>query len=186
MSKGDLRERAILDAARELLRSTPVAHITIDQLAAGAGISRSSFYFYFDSKAALLEALLDEIADEMTESACRWLDGSGDDLAALRHTLEVSAGLWRDHGPLLRQALLAEDPEFACFRDRIVAGYITQIAARIQRDRAAGLAVPGPDAESLALALIRMKFAVLSTDSSDTAIDTLAVVIRRAIYGGTV
>ncbi|MCT9933967.1 TetR/AcrR family transcriptional regulator [Planotetraspora sp. A-T 1434] len=182
-TKGDRRERAILDTARDLLSTTPVGRLTIDQLTAGAGISRSSFYFYFDSKTAVLEALLDEIAEEMVEAARRWLDGSGDDPDSLRHALEVSARLWREHGPLLRQALLAEDQEFASFRENVVARYVKEGAARIARDRQEGLAGPGPDPQSLAHALIRMKFAVFAADSSVEAVETLCAVVRRAMYG---
>src|SRR5687767_12747973 len=109
MTKGDRRERAIVETAKELLQLVPPGQITVDRLAAGAGISRSSFYFYFDSKSAVLEALLDEIAQEMEEAARGWLDGAGDDPAALRKALGVSARLWREHGSLLRPALLGED-----------------------------------------------------------------------------
>jgi AcrR family transcriptional regulator len=165
------------------MRSRPVGQITIDQLATGAGISRSSFYFYFESKAAVLEALLSEIVEEMSEAAGRWLPGAGDDADMLRHAMQVTAELWRSHGPVLQRALLADDPEFAHFRDRIVAGYISQIGARIKRDRAAGLARPGPDARRLADALFRMTCAVYANDPSDVSVETLVVVIRRAIYG---
>jgi AcrR family transcriptional regulator len=183
ITKGDLREQAILDTARGLLGSAPVAQITIDRLAAGAGISRSTFYFYFDSKTAVLEALLDEIVEEMEAASRRWLDGSGDDPEALHTALEVSARLWREHGPLLRQALLAEDQEFAGFREHIVNGYAAQVAARIARDRRQRLAGPGPEPESLARVLVRMKFAVFAADPSDEAVETLCVVVRRILYG---
>ena len=56
-SKGDLKEAAILDTAWHLLAEKPVTAITIEELAAGAGISRSSFYFYFDSRDAVVRAL---------------------------------------------------------------------------------------------------------------------------------
>jgi TetR/AcrR family transcriptional regulator, ethionamide resistance regulator len=183
VTKGDIRQQAILDTTRDLLGSTPVGQITIDMLAAGAGISRSTFYFYFDSKTAVLEALLDEIAEEMAAAARRWLDGSGDDPEALREALAVSARLWREHGPLLRQALLAEDQEFAGFRERVVGGYLAQVAARIARDRRDGTGRPGPEPRSLARALVRMKFAVFAADPSDEAVETLCVIVRRALYG---
>ncbi|MBB3727593.1 TetR/AcrR family transcriptional regulator [Nonomuraea dietziae] len=182
MTKGDRRERAIVETAKELLQSVPPGQITVDRLAAGAGISRSSFYFYFDSKSAVLDALLDEIAQEMEEAARGWLDGAGDDPAALRKALGVSARLWREHGSLLRPALLGEDEEFAGFRSRVVEGYIGQAAARIGRERAEGRAPEGPPQDGLARALVRMKFAVLAEDQSAQAIETCAVVITRAIY----
>ncbi len=55
--KGDLTEQAILDTAARLLAERPLSEIGIDELARGAGISRSSFYFYFASREALLRTL---------------------------------------------------------------------------------------------------------------------------------
>jgi AcrR family transcriptional regulator len=181
LSKGDRRELAILATARRLFTERPVSRVTVDELAAGAGISRSAFYFYFDSKAAVVTALLEEIADEMAAATADWLAGSGPSEPPLRGSLETSARLWREHGPLLRQALIEEDPALLPFRSRILDGFVAKAAARIQRDRDAGLAPAGPPAEALADALVRMKFAVLA--SSPDAVDTLVTIMRRAIYG---
>ena len=63
--KGDQTEQAILDTAERLLGERPLAAIGIDELAAGAGISRPSFYFYFESRETVLRALAERIADEL-------------------------------------------------------------------------------------------------------------------------
>lgn len=186
LSKGDRRERAILTTARTLLAARPMSQITIDDLAAGAGISRSSFYFYFDSKLAVLRALLDGIGDQMAADTADWLCGESSDEDSLRRSLATSVRLWREHGPLLRQALVADDPdpELRAFRERIVDGFVVKAAQRIQRDRDTGAAPPGPEPEALARALVQMKFAVLSTSAGDdTVVDTLATIMQRAIYG---
>ena len=57
--KGDLRERAILDAAEALLERGGLGRLTVAQMAKGAGISRASLYFYFGSKQEVLTALVD-------------------------------------------------------------------------------------------------------------------------------
>ena len=62
---GDRREQAILDGARSLLEAKPLSQVTTDELAGAAGLSRSSFYFYFDSKQAVLAALLEGLSDEL-------------------------------------------------------------------------------------------------------------------------
>ena len=54
--KGDLKEQAILATCERLLGEKPLGEIGVDELAAGAGISRPSFYFYFESKNAVLRA----------------------------------------------------------------------------------------------------------------------------------
>jgi len=59
-SKGDRRERALLDAAARLLQAGTFAEVSVAGIASEADISRASFYFYFASKQALLASLLDE------------------------------------------------------------------------------------------------------------------------------
>jgi AcrR family transcriptional regulator len=57
-TKGDRREQAILDAAEALLEERGVEPVTVEQIAAGAGITRASLYFYFGSKQEVLTALV--------------------------------------------------------------------------------------------------------------------------------
>ena len=64
--QGDLREQAILDATRTLLAEKPFADITIAQIAATAGVSRSLFYFYFADKAQILLLLYSGVLEEMS------------------------------------------------------------------------------------------------------------------------
>lgn len=64
-SKGDRTEAAILDVAWGLLPEKPLSSITISDLAQGAGISRSSFYFYFESKDAVVLALAQRVGEDI-------------------------------------------------------------------------------------------------------------------------
>src|SRR5215211_3768567 len=61
---GDDRELAILATAERLLAEKPLAAVSVDDLARGAGISRPTFYFYFPSKDAVLLTLLDRVVAE--------------------------------------------------------------------------------------------------------------------------
>ncbi|MEZ0339466.1 TetR/AcrR family transcriptional regulator [Mycobacterium sp. pV006] len=61
---GDDREVAILETAERLLEQRPLAEISVDDLAKGAGISRPTFYFYFPSKDAVLLTLLERVIAE--------------------------------------------------------------------------------------------------------------------------
>jgi TetR/AcrR family transcriptional regulator, ethionamide resistance regulator len=61
---GDDRELAILTTLEQLLETRPLAEISVDDLAKGAGISRPTFYFYFASKEAVLLTLLDRVINE--------------------------------------------------------------------------------------------------------------------------
>ena len=53
-----------LTTAERLLEHRPLAEISVDDLAKGAGISRPTFYFYFPSKDAVLLTLLERVIVE--------------------------------------------------------------------------------------------------------------------------
>lgn len=55
-----------LNAARDILVTEGVANVKIQPLGARLGVSRSSFYWYFQNRSDLLSALLDEWADRNT------------------------------------------------------------------------------------------------------------------------
>jgi AcrR family transcriptional regulator len=73
-SRGDLKEHAILETAERLLAEKSIHEIGVDELAQGAKISRPSFYFYFESKFAVLQALVDRVVQETYAEAERWLE----------------------------------------------------------------------------------------------------------------
>src|SRR5436309_10811488 len=99
--KGDLKEEAILSAAERLLSEKALSDISIDELARGAEISRPAFYFYFGSKDAVLQALVERIA-EAAYNASVWFSGSDDPEEAIREGIAAGAKLWQEHGPVLR------------------------------------------------------------------------------------
>jgi AcrR family transcriptional regulator len=188
-SKGDRREQAILDVARELLQHRPLASLTVDELAGGAGLSRSSFYFYFDGKNAVLAALLEGLSSELAAENSPWLDGTGPDEAALRAALQHSVALWRENGGLLRQALAATGTGDALdtWRRGVVERGVLRLTARIERDRAAGLAAGPPSAASLARLASTLRNATLAEQAGvvddDELVEDLVVATLRLLYG---
>jgi TetR/AcrR family transcriptional regulator, ethionamide resistance regulator len=195
-SRGDRRERAILDTALRLLARKPLAEITIDEFAAGADISRSSFYFYFDSKQAVVVALLEGLAGELGRDTEEWLTGSGPDAPALRRSLTALATLWREHGPLLAQAVtgggLGSAGEIARWRADLYHLHVRRLAARIRRDREAGRAPDGPAPEVLAGMIDHLRdaafVAAASGDGLNEAratglVEDLLTVELRMMYG---
>jgi TetR/AcrR family transcriptional regulator, ethionamide resistance regulator len=192
-SKGDLKERAILATCARLLGEKPLREIGVDELAAGAGISRPSFYFYFESKNAVLRALVEQLADEMYAEAESWLEREDDSPeVTLSRSIGAAAEQWREHGPVLRAAVQTwgSVPELRVFWEDIVRRFVEQSAARISDERAAGAAPPGPDPEALAKALIWMNercfyTSSLGTDpslSEDELVPTLTAVWLRSIF----
>ncbi len=114
---GDEREHLIRETMASLLSQKQLHEISIDDLASGAGISRSSFYFYFESKEAVLLSLMDTIVQQA--------DAASD---AARAAIE------QDPARFLREALAAYVTVFGAQRGVVLA--CTQAAATNQEVRA--------------------------------------------------
>ena len=62
-------EEAILDAARQTLAEVPWERLTMDAIAKRAFVSRTAVYFYFDSKDAVVERLVQRAFHDIYEAA---------------------------------------------------------------------------------------------------------------------
>ena len=66
-SRGDRQRDAILAAVRDLLQERSFADLSVSTISARAGVARSGFYFYFDSKYAVLAVILAEAMAELDQ-----------------------------------------------------------------------------------------------------------------------
>lgn len=190
---GDDRERALLATAERLLEERPLADISVDDLARGAGISRSTFYFYFASKEAVVLALLDRVVAEARAARTAALAGAASPQAAWRAALVTVRDTFRDHRALTAAAteLLAASPEVRTVWAAVMEGFVTETAVAIEAERARGAAPPGPAARDLAVALNWMNERVIQVSvaghgpglAEDDLLDVLLTVWLRAIYG---
>jgi AcrR family transcriptional regulator len=188
--------RTVLAAAERLLAERPLEELTVADLIEAAGISRASFYFYFESKNAVATALLEQTVDQLDETARPWLERSDrSPEEAIRIAIRDSLALWRRHAPVLRAAVESWQsvPEIRELWGGVVGRFTEAAAKQIERERRAGLApADGPDAEVLAGALIAMNercfyFAIVGAGpgSDEKLIDTLASIWLAAVYGRT-
>lgn len=134
--KGDLRERAILDAAEALLEDQGVDPLTVEAIARGAGISRASLYFYFGSKQDVLRALVARtvalVAADARQAAA---DDDADPAESIRHAVRRTEGHWREHGRVMRAAveLSPSVPEIDALWSGTVTDYAAAMAAVLIR-----------------------------------------------------
>jgi AcrR family transcriptional regulator len=63
LERHTVRKEAFLEAAQRLLQTKGYEAMSIQDLLEELGVSRGAFYHYFDSKQALLEAVVDRITD---------------------------------------------------------------------------------------------------------------------------
>ena len=195
--KGDLTEQAILDTLERLLAERKLSAITIEDLAAGAGISRPTFYFYFDSREAALMAITELVNIELAKASDAWWRRSDESPEqAARRSVTRILEIWREHGPVLRAALeaRADDPRMAEMAERVGKQFVDNTAEQIERDRDSGIAPPGPpSARALANVLVAMNERVCydasprlgKSPAADRRIaETLTTVWVRSVYGG--
>jgi TetR/AcrR family transcriptional regulator, ethionamide resistance regulator len=109
LTRGDERELALLEVAESLLAEGRFASATLQEIAARGGISRPTFYFYFESKQALLVGLIERTLDELTDEVKRALRPTEEDPRAAMHAvMRGVAELWSQHyGALMAAAELA-------------------------------------------------------------------------------
>lgn len=192
--KGDANERAIIDTAERLLADVPLTDISVADLARGAGISRSSFYFYFASKHDVLLALLDESAGELRVAVEAMAAGVAEDPRThVTAGIEATGRLWREHGPALRGIVAAAQTDEAvnAIWSTLVQRFVDVNAAMIRAERERGAAPDdGPSAEQLATALVRLNEHTFHLASAgvppalgDDAAAVLTEIWLRAIYG---
>ncbi len=190
---GDDRERALLATAERLLEERPLAEISVDDLARGAGISRSTFYFYFASKEAVVLALLDRVVAEARTARTAALAGASGARDAWRAALVTVRDTFRDHRAMTAAAteLLAASPEVQTLWSAVMEDFVAETAAAIEAERARGAAPPGPPARDLAVALNWMNERVIQASvagrapalAEDDLVDVLLTVWLRTIYG---
>jgi AcrR family transcriptional regulator len=192
--KGDLTEQRLMREAEALLAARPLASIGVDEIARAAGISRSSFYFYFSSREALVRALGYQAQEEVFASAERWLKRTDEPPPeVITRALADNLALWRKRGPVLRALydLRNSDPESAALWRAIARRYVEATAAQIERERQAELAYPAPpDARQLAAALTGMNLRAFydasqrspSSQGDSELVQTLATVWMRTVY----
>jgi TetR/AcrR family transcriptional regulator, ethionamide resistance regulator len=96
-------ERRLLDATERLMRDgASFTELSVDRLSSEAGISRASFYIYFEDKGHLLRRLAGQVFADLAASAGRWWR-----VAARRDPEDVRAATagtvasYRRHQPVL-------------------------------------------------------------------------------------
>ena len=69
----ELMERRLLDATERLMgEGASFTELSVDRLSTEAGISRASFYIYFEDKGHLLRRLAGQVFADLADSAERW------------------------------------------------------------------------------------------------------------------
>lgn len=194
----DDRERALLAAAETMLTERALDEISVDDLARGAGLSRSAFYFYFASKEQLLLTLMERLVGEQIEAEDRaWADLPREPVQACREVLTASLATWTRHRGIFQAAARARraNSEVGALWERLIENFVDRTAQFIEHERARGAARLTPPARELSECLVRMNERVFesltqspgpdagSAAQQESTLDALITVWIAAIYG---
>jgi AcrR family transcriptional regulator len=137
-SRGDRQREAIVTAVRELLEERSFADLSVSTISERAGVARSGFYFYFDSKYAVLAVILadaGELLDELTHHFAPREPGESPEAFAKR-MVGSAAAVYVNDDPVLSACSAARytDAQIREMMDDFYDGVIEKLIALLQQD----------------------------------------------------
>jgi TetR/AcrR family transcriptional regulator, ethionamide resistance regulator len=162
LRKSDRTRLAILDGALELLWSRPFRELTVAELMAATGVSRSAFYRYFDDLYAMMETLLLGLEEDIFAVAAPWFSDKGDPVESLQEAMSGLVRVCHEQGPILRAVAdaAASDERLESTWANFLLQFDDAVAANIEAQQAQGI-IPAFEARPVAIALNRMDASLL-------------------------
>ncbi len=195
--RGDRQRQAIVQAVRELLEEKPFAQLSVSTISDRAGVARSGFYFYFDSKYAVLAQILAEATQELEElTHCFAPRGPDESPAAFaKRMVGSAAAVYAHNDPVMSacNAARSTDAEIREILDQQVDSVIEQIIGIVEDERRAGTAHPiSDDIPALVRTLAVTTAQMLTGDTAFLGADgdvqrgvrVLEALWRNALWGG--
>jgi AcrR family transcriptional regulator len=144
--RGDRQRQAIVQAVRELLQEKPFAQLSVSTISDRAGVARSGFYFYFDSKYAVLAQILAEATHELEELTHYFAPRGPDESPAAfaKRMVGSAAAVYAHNDPVMSacNAARSTDAEIREILDQQVDNVIDQIIGIVEDELRAGTAHP--------------------------------------------
>jgi TetR/AcrR family transcriptional regulator, ethionamide resistance regulator len=181
--------RQILAAADALLRERSYRDLTIDEVMARTGFSRTVFYRHFADLPDLVLAVMNDVGAPLLEQA-QAMAAAPEDPGLLRDGLERIVGFWAEHGPLVWAVSHAagHDEEIEALYDGIVQRFVDLTAEGLATALERG-AIRAVDPRATAEALTAMNAGyLLRTFGREphgdraTAAATLWTIWQRVLY----
>lgn len=194
--KGERTEGALLDAAREVFAEQGYFNAKIADITRAAGRSPGSFYNYYENKAQLLDALLDQFTGEVMEQSMAAM--SDDPYQSVRGAVTAYWTTSRQHLPEmigLTQMAMTDERYAQRAREMRAIG-MRGVMTHLKRARKAGH-LAGIDLPTMASAIISMLESFCWTwlagkgdigveaPDDETAIATMTALWYGAMYGPT-
>ncbi len=148
-TKGDAQRARIIDALVELLDTHPIAEVSVMRIAKQAGITRPTFYVYFESKYAVLAAAVDNVWKQFKTARfpIAAVDPQLTPAEVTRRLTDSAVQVWSRHHRLIAAVLEARssDEQLARLWDGLLEQNREQIRSVLELLRAAGHIRPVSD-----------------------------------------
>ena len=137
-SRGDRQRDAIIAAVRDLLHERSFADLSVSTISERAGVARSGFYFYFDSKYAVLAVILAdarELLDSLTHHFAPREPGETP-AAFAKRMVGSAAAVYANDDPVLKACAVARttDAQIREMMDDFYDGIIDKLITLLEQD----------------------------------------------------
>jgi TetR/AcrR family transcriptional regulator, ethionamide resistance regulator len=147
----------IYAATARLMEHLAFNDISVAQILTEAGVSRTTFYFYFASKFTVLSGLLSRAMDDIFETVQPFLSRSEDDApeAALVRSIRQVTQAWHRHRLVLRAVNhhWQTEPELRTLWLGVAERFVVAGASEIDRERRDGMIASPVPSRALAATL---------------------------------
>ena len=172
--------RELLDAVERLIgEGESFTEISVEQLVAEVGISRTTFYVYFADKGELLGAWFTEIAGELEQVLSAWWEiDAGSSREDLRAAVDHAMRTYRPHAALMAAAFhsASYDPGVRELTEAFMDANIASLRRHIRAGQKAGFIdpkLPGDDVATWLLWMAERGFHVILPGASDPQVERL-------------
>ena len=194
-SRGDRQREAIVTAVRELLEERSFADLSVSTISERAGVARSGFYFYFDSKYAVLAVILaeaGELLDRITHHFAPRAPGETPSECAKR-MVGAAAAVYATNDPIMHACGIARntDAQIREMMDEFADGIVDKIIRLVEQD--VDIRPISPDVQSLVRSLAAATTMTLTQDSGFVgrgvdlarAVETVERLWLYGLWGGS-
>lgn len=197
--RGDKQRHAIVQAVRELLEEKPFSELSVSMISDRAGVARSGFYFYFDSKYAVLAHLIGEANQELEELTHSFAPRGPEETptAFAERMVRSAAAVYAHNDPVMSACNAARhtDAEIREILDGYNEAVVAQIVPIVEAEIRNGTADPiTDDIYGLVRTLAATTAFTLSGESAflgpghdmDAAVQILEKLWLRSLWGGRI
>ncbi|MDI6103333.1 TetR/AcrR family transcriptional regulator [Actinoplanes sp. NEAU-A12] len=182
--RSERSRRAILAATQELLTESGYAGLTIESIAARAGVGKQTIYRWWRGKGAVV---LEAIAEHLPEATA--LPDTGDLRADLRGVVRATVAEFADTGAsavtrTLTVEILVDDELAGEVRDRLLRPRLEGVRARLEAARAAGQVradAPLDQVVELVFGPVYHRWLLRTSPFTESYADALAKLVMTAV-----